>query len=152
LYRRGVHLDRHQSVSGDESTLPDGLIDSVERDDDINGESVVNLAQSDGVSLDQDFGYEEAPTGPIGDTIFLDSNGNGSPGMGEGIEGVEVTLTDQDGKITTTTTDADGQCLFEDLDPTGIYLVTVASRRRREHCGSGWRHGQCSHCESFVER
>jgi len=64
-------------ISVDESTLPDGLIGTVAPDDDIDGESAVNLAQSDGGNLDQDFGYEEGPTGSIGDTIFLDSNGNG---------------------------------------------------------------------------
>jgi len=43
-------------------------------------------------NVDQDFGYVEPSgaggDGVIGDTIFFDSNGSGSPDVGEGVEGV----------------------------------------------------------------
>ena len=65
--------------------------------------------------------------GLIGDTIFLDSNGNGSPDAGEGIEDVIVELYDAAGttKLDSTTTDENGNYYFGGLNPTGTYTVKV---------------------------
>ncbi|GAB4578212.1 MAG: hypothetical protein Fur0022_09460 [Anaerolineales bacterium] len=86
----------------------------------------------------QDFGY--APSGHgsgdglIGDTIFLDRNGNGTPEVGEGLEGVRVDLfqdTNGDGnydagepRVGSTLTDENGNYYFGNL-PAGNYVVQV---------------------------
>ncbi len=75
-------------------------------------------------NLDQDFGYQ--PSGSIGDTVWVDINGDGVQDAGEeGIEGVTVTLTLPDGSTVTTTTDTDGQYLFDNLPAGTGYVVTV---------------------------
>ncbi|MCO5183272.1 MAG: carboxypeptidase regulatory-like domain-containing protein [Anaerolineae bacterium] len=83
----------------------------------------------------QDFGYvpqdspiNPNPTGTIGDTIFWDTNGNGSPDPGEGLPGVEVTIEFPDGSTQTTTTDENGVYIFSNLPVDGdgeTYTVTV---------------------------
>jgi uncharacterized repeat protein (TIGR01451 family) len=91
-------------------------------------QSTLTLAGAN--DLDQDFGY--APNGPntgtgmIGDTIFLDRNGNGTPDEGEGIEGVRVLLRDQVSTdiIARTYTDANGMYFFGGL-PADDYTVDV---------------------------
>ena len=90
-------------------------------------QSVVNLAGAD--NLDQNFGYTpkgpNTGTGMIGDTIFLDRDGNGTPDPGEGLEGVVVTLRDNNGHIIAqTTTDENGHYFFGGL-PAGDYTVEV---------------------------
>lgn len=102
------------------SADPDGGLDNI---------SAVTLSGSD--DLDQDFGYtppnHDNGDGLIGDTIFLDRDGNGSPDDGEGIEGVAVNLYDANtGQlIATTTTDENGNYSFGNLDASGQYTVTV---------------------------
>ena len=81
-------------------------------------------------NLDQDFGYAPpnhgSGEGLIGDTIFLDIDGNGTlDGNDTGLEGVTVTLTDENGGVATTTTDENGNYYFGNLDPTATYTVTV---------------------------
>ncbi len=86
----------------------------------------------------QDFGYtdpfQDPGDGAIGDTVFLDANGSGSPDAGEGIEGVTVKLLlDPDGipnngdetLLATDVTDENGNYFFGDLDPTATYTVMV---------------------------
>ncbi|MBI1802757.1 MAG: carboxypeptidase regulatory-like domain-containing protein, partial [Chloroflexi bacterium] len=62
----------------------------------------------------------------VGDTVWLDSNGNGVQDAGEaGIAGVVVNLLDNGGNlIATATTDGGGQYMFT-VDP-GTYSVAVA--------------------------
>ncbi len=95
------------------------------------------LAPGD-VILNGDFGYQpkgSAPVGSIGDTVWLDLDGDGSEDAGEpGVPGVSVSLIDDlDGNgewdpgepvISTTTTASDGSYLFDDL-PYGDYIVWV---------------------------
>ncbi|MCC6612838.1 MAG: isopeptide-forming domain-containing fimbrial protein [Anaerolineae bacterium] len=79
---------------------------------------------------DADFGYQG--NGSIGDRVWRDDDGDGVQDAGEpGVPGVTVTLTGTDafGNVLnlTTTTDADGNYIFEHLPPsngTG-YTVTV---------------------------
>ena len=77
------------------------------------------------VSTGNDF---DETTGAISGTVFNDYNNDGQPDLGEpGIEGVEITLTGTDDLgnpvSLTTTTDADGNYLFENL-LSGDYTVT----------------------------
>jgi len=63
--------------------------------------------------------------GSIGDYVWHDENADGIQDPNEvGIPNVTVTLTLPDGTEVTTTTDADGGYLFDDL-PAGDYVVTV---------------------------
>ncbi|MCH9646901.1 MAG: carboxypeptidase regulatory-like domain-containing protein [Deltaproteobacteria bacterium] len=74
-----------------------------------------------------DWGFDGGNTGSIGDRVFLDLDGDGSQGSGEGgIEGVTVNLLDDLGNIfATTTTDVDGNYDFQGV-PAGDYSVQVA--------------------------
>lgn len=83
-----------------------------------------------GDDLTHDFGY--APSAMdngdalIGDTIFLDSNNDGSPDPGEGIEGVTVILQLSSGVTLTTVTDENGMYAFGGLlDSVDSYTVIV---------------------------
>jgi len=83
---------------------------------------------------DVDFGYTQAPSsGSIGDTVYLDSDGDGIQDASEaGIAGVVIELLDENGVAVlddlgapiTTVTDANGQYVFSNLDPA-VYLVRV---------------------------
>ncbi len=111
--------------------LPGGVVNTFDADDGINnpdGQSTLTLDDSD---LGQDFGY--VGTGSIGDSIFLDANGNGTPDAGEGISGIDVSVTylGPDGVLGTdddvvfeTTTDSDGTYNVSGL-PAGEYAITV---------------------------
>ncbi len=60
----------------------------------------------------------------LGDTVWMDDNGNGAQDPGEkGVAGVKVTLLDEQGNVVaTTTTDADGKYEFIVTEP-GKYQV-----------------------------
>ena len=81
--------------------------------------------------LNQDFGYaprnHDPADGVIGDTVFLDRNGNGAPNIFEGLEGVVVELYDALSLtlLASTATSANGGYLFADLDPAASYEVRV---------------------------
>ncbi|MCD5380873.1 carboxypeptidase regulatory-like domain-containing protein, partial [Candidatus Gracilibacteria bacterium] len=64
------------------------------------------------------------PTASIGDKVWYDTNGDGIQDLGEaGIEGVVVNLIDENGNVVaTTTTDSNGNYLFEDV-VAGDYTV-----------------------------
>lgn len=86
-----------------------------------NGNSdIINLeAGEDDSTIDAGLIDPAAPElGSIGDVVFLDDNQDGIQDPDEdGVEGVTVTLTDDDGNpLETTTTDADGAYLFDELD------------------------------------
>ncbi|MEY2849546.1 MAG: hypothetical protein RI885_2213 [Actinomycetota bacterium] len=110
------------AVTGD---IPLGLVPSVDAEGAADGVSIVTLAG--GVAnLDQDFGY--VGNGSIGDTVWLDLDGDGTRDAGEpAIPGVTVSLfwLADDG-IITTTTDANGNYRFELLQ-TGDYEVGIDS-------------------------
>ncbi|MGB0931026.1 MAG: SdrD B-like domain-containing protein, partial [Chitinophagales bacterium] len=75
-----------------------------------------------------DFGYEPSDgLGAIGDLVWYDTDGDGVKDPSEvGVAGVIITLTLPDGTTITTTTDATGFYLFDDLEP-GNYVVTVGA-------------------------
>ncbi len=112
----------------DPLTLPAGLSQSGDPDGTNDNMTMLGLTAGEN-NLDQDFGYNSG-TGSIGDTIFFDSDGSGDQnGTETGLPGVSVTLTgDLDGDGTpdsvTTTTDANGNYLFDNL-PAGSFVITV---------------------------
>lgn len=105
--------------------LPAGMLPTFDADGGLDDTSQVTLADG-GVDLDQDFGYRGA--GGVGDTVWLDLDGNGTQDVGEpGIPGQVVTVTwdGPSGPVTfTTTTDADGNYFVGGL-PDGDVTVTV---------------------------
>ena len=113
------------TVTVDTDTLPDGMVATFDADGGLDSTSSLTLADGE-VNLDQDFGYQGA--GSIGDTVWLDLDGDGVQGPNEpGIPGqtVELTWESRDGAVTyTTTTDENGNYLFDNLPPAD-YTVTV---------------------------
>ncbi len=89
-----------------------------------DGTTPVTLSGGNQAVKDVDFGYSPSDgagnNGVIGDTIFLDLNGNGVADPGEGIPGVKVTL---DGG-TVTYTDANGNFTFGNVG-SGNHTVVV---------------------------
>ncbi|WP_093959226.1 accessory Sec-dependent serine-rich glycoprotein adhesin [Streptococcus porcinus] len=81
----------------------------------------VTVAGNDNPTIDSGFVKE---THTIGDTVWEDTNHNGTQDPGEpGISGVTVTLTNPNGSTQTTTTDSNGHYEFTELTD-GDYTVT----------------------------
>ncbi len=129
------------SVAVDVSTLPAGLISSVDPDAGAaDGAALVTLgAGTLADNLDQDFGL--IGTGSIGDTVWFDTDGDGVRSTDPeappepGIEGATVTLTflgpdgvagGTDDVVYTTTVADDGSYLFENL-PAGEFTVEISN-------------------------
>ncbi|MCH9646898.1 MAG: carboxypeptidase regulatory-like domain-containing protein [Deltaproteobacteria bacterium] len=107
----------------DTSTLPGGLNPTP-----TNADTTYTLEVSAGTDYYfLDWGFDGGNPGSIGDTVFLDVDGNGTQGAGEaGIEGVTVNLLDAMGNIlATTSTDANGNYDFQGI-PAGAYDVEVS--------------------------
>ncbi len=124
------------TVTVDTTTLPSSVTNTVDPDTAGTGNNTSSTALTTAAPSNQlqDFGYRGV--GQIGDTIFLDQNGDGTAQSAELLAGVVVTLTaDVDGNGTfatfTATTDASGQYLFSGLpttNPAGtniVYTVTI---------------------------
>ncbi|MEM1335045.1 MAG: SdrD B-like domain-containing protein, partial [Actinomycetota bacterium] len=113
------------TVTVDTGDLPAGLSATFDADGLNDSTSSLTLAQGEN-NRDQDFGYNGA--GSIGDTVFLDLDGDGVQSVGEpGVPGqtVELVWDSPTGPVTyTTTTDADGGYLFPGLPPAD-YTITV---------------------------
>jgi len=115
------------------TTVPTGLglgLNTGDPDGGANSTSAVSLAGGSS-NLNQDFGYQGE--GSLGDTIFWDKNGNGSPDAGEGLVGVDVnviwagpnnTFGDSDDLAYTDATDSSGIYGVGNL-PAGSFRVTV---------------------------
>jgi uncharacterized repeat protein (TIGR01451 family) len=68
-----------------------------------------------------------AASGAIGDYVWFDESGDGIQDAGEGgLSGVVITLTNSVGLEVTTTTDANGYYIFEDLSLGLTYTATVS--------------------------
>lgn len=113
--------------------FPAGVIQIQDYDGTRDSRAVVNLT----VSLTTaDFGYKPQGTASIGDTVFLDANGNGvKDAIESGIANVGVTLYEDtnnngvidaatDAVLATATTSSSGTYLFTGL-AAGNYLVDV---------------------------
>lgn len=113
------------TVTVDTGTLPAGMDETFDQDGGFDSISALTLALGED-NTDQDFGYNGAAT--IGDTVYLDLDGDGSQGADEpGVAGqvVELIWQGPTGPVTmTTTTDANGNYSFTNL-PDGDYTVTV---------------------------
>jgi fimbrial isopeptide formation D2 family protein/uncharacterized repeat protein (TIGR01451 family) len=118
-------------VEVDTGTIPGGYQNVSEPG--VENDSVATLTLGVGADdLGQDFGY--AGSGSIGDTIWLDQNGDAAQSGDEpGLGGVAVELTyfgpdgvagGADDSVFTTVTDSTGGYIFEDLPP-GNYQVEV---------------------------
>lgn len=110
-------------------TPPASLVATFDRDGGADSSTAVSLNDTPTTLLDVDFGYRGI--GLIGDTVWLDTNANGTQDAREdGIVGLSVQLTgdlngDSATDVTfTTTTTAAGIYEFRDLVP-GNYTVTV---------------------------
>ncbi|RLB67268.1 MAG: hypothetical protein DRH04_08220, partial [Deltaproteobacteria bacterium] len=116
------------TISVDPNSLPEGLAQTYDYDGTATADTSEYTLAEDEDNRDQEFGYRG--TGSIGDTVWFDVDGDGVQDAGEdGIPNVTVILegdVDADGvtQTITTTTDADGNYLFDWL-PAGPYTVTV---------------------------
>ena len=123
------------SVSVDPSSLPYGITTATRDRDGSGSANVTTFTLSGGQTLsDVDFAY--VGSGVVGDTIYLDADGDDAFDVGEGIANADVDLVwfGPDGvrdiapggdDITyTTTTTGDGDYQFVNL-PGGLYSVSV---------------------------
>ncbi len=119
------------TVTVDASTLPYGVTVPTADRDGVATPHTATLVLAGGETIDDvDFGY--TGSGVIGDTVYLDADGNGSPDAGEGMAGVRVTLTwagpdgtsPSDDIVVVTTTDQFGGYTFANL-PAGAFTVAV---------------------------
>jgi len=114
-----------QSTAGGASTSP---MITLTADGEPTGEPVQGGAQDaaddDNGDMTVDFGF--VPPLSLGSTLFYDNDNNGQQGTGEtGIAGLLVELLDSAGNVVaTTTTDANGDYLFDNLLP-GDYQVRI---------------------------
>ena len=140
----GLNPGEEYQVTFDPGTLPEGTeftqtdiflnnFDEEDSDADESGvTSIVTLSSGEN-NLTVDAGIVQ--TASLGDTVFIDSNGNGLQDSGEsGVSGVTVTLTGGgtdnlisttgDNTTATTSTDIDGNYSFTDLNVGEEYQVT----------------------------
>ena len=121
-------------------TDPDGvldgkrLVDANVGDDASDSDAIgdVNESVIEGITVnagentpDNDAGAEDIPLGSIGGTYFMDNNDNDvqdAADMGLAGQAVYLMLVGATDAVAHTTTDADGNYLFEDL-PAGEYFV-----------------------------
>ena len=115
-------------ITVDPATLPDGMQPAGDPDTTLDNTTHLSLTAGE-INLDQDFGY--TGSGSIGDQVWNDRNGNGVLDPGEApLPGVQVCIgVDLDGDGTpdyhaTTTTDADGTYLFDNL-PAGTHTICI---------------------------
>lgn len=128
------------TVTVDTTTLPNGGIDltnSYDPDGLTANLAIVSLLTNTSINLEQDFGYysmTDPLVNTVGDTVWLDADGDGMQDGGEpGIPGVVIELVwdgpdglpnTADDVIYTTITDENGNFLFEDL-PDGTFDVVI---------------------------
>ncbi|REJ73452.1 MAG: hypothetical protein DWQ36_02600 [Acidobacteria bacterium] len=104
---------------------------------DPNGQNPKDFSVQPGVDrIDADFGFLGVGLASVGDTVFLDRNGNGvQDGVDPGIEGVTVALVrDTNGngiadpgepQVDVDTTDLNGNYDFQGVDPAFNWVVVV---------------------------
>ncbi len=113
------------TVTGGGTTLNQAQVFAVEQPD--IDSTPGNLSGTPDEDDEDDVVFEAIELGTIGDFVWHDVNGNGLYDAGEQpLGGVTVTLTGPGGLSLTTTTDPNGNYLFEDLIP-GNYVVTVGT-------------------------
>ncbi len=121
-----VNFDATTNTSGNTfiNSPPSQTTDDLDSDvvDQITGNTATFTFDALGPNNNIDAGF--IPTNTIGDFVFEDLNEDGFQDVGEpGIEGVTVTLFDDNNiQIATTTTDASGAYVFNNI-PVGDYYV-----------------------------
>ncbi|MCP3877540.1 MAG: DUF11 domain-containing protein, partial [Sulfitobacter sp.] len=140
-YFGGLDSNSAYTVTVDTNTIPSGLINTVDPDGGNDSTSSVDLSlATNGIDLDQDFGYNADPSGTIGSIgnyVWLDENADGVAQSNEvGIAGVTIDLY-VDGnsnglidpgeqRIATVTSAADGSYSFTNLPADTLsYVVDV---------------------------
>ena len=149
----GLDATATYTVKVDTTTIPTGLINTIDPDGGNDSHSLTNLSfEADGINLDQDFGYVIDTTdytpGSIGDTVWLDSNADGANDGALGADGIAGTDDDEPGiegvtldlyldsngdgqlqpsepRVSSTVTDNKGQYQFDQL-LRGDYIVDVS--------------------------
>ena len=125
-YPNGIY-----TVQVDTSSLPSGLVQTLDPEGDNNSLSRFTLNGAN--DLTRDFAYQPTGSGTIGDTVWRDMNGDGVQGGTQetGIPGVtvqlQVNLNGDSNYVTvaTDTTDSDGKYLFENLPVGASYNYRV---------------------------
>lgn len=112
----------------DQTSTPDNSNNGGQPCGTCNNQNTVTVSGGAGNTF-QDFGYappgHSSGEGLIGDTIWLDTDSDGSYTPGEGLEGVVVNLLDDTGQvIARTVTNKNGQYFFGEL-PAGDYTVDI---------------------------
>lgn len=124
----------HYVVRVDTSTLPAGLVNTVDKGDATLDEGGLLLAAS-GIDLTQDFGYRTtASPNTISGTLWRDTNADGAlDGSETGrFQNVTIVLRNSSGNIMgTTTTDSSGNYTFGNL-PDGTYTVHVSDENNNQ--------------------
>ncbi|MEP6987801.1 MAG: SdrD B-like domain-containing protein, partial [Chloroflexota bacterium] len=120
-YSIEVVVPNHYMIS------PENAVGTTATDSDIDqttGRSATTTLDPGEHDLTWDAGL--APLASIGDRVWIDSNGDGIQDSGEpGVANVTVNLLDGTGTfLKTTTTDASGNYLFDNLKP-GDYIIEV---------------------------
>ncbi len=153
-YFPGLDPTATYSTTVEPSTLPSGVVQTVDSDGTLDGSSTTDLSQdADGIDLTLDYGYEPSVLpGAIGNLIWLDNDADGINDGPFGPDGISGTDDDEPGiegvtidlyhdlnanglvdpgepLVANTVTDANGNYLFPNL-PTGKgagvnYIVDV---------------------------
>ncbi len=130
----GLDYDNYLVWVNDTANVLDGLTPTYDKD---GSNPVAGLEVGLGISAavvgsatedvrDQDFGFNAGGLGLIGDTVFLNIDGDDVQDANEpGLEGVIVTLN-YSGGTATTITNENGQYYFGGLDPNVSYTITIA--------------------------
>ncbi len=125
----GLPAGSYSVWANDAGNVLASLVQTMDPDGGFDHRSVVTLdGRND--DLRQDQGFAPARHGPgwglVGDSIFLDRDGNGQSGPGEGIQGATLYLYDASGigLLDTTFSDSQGWYSFGGLSP-GSYWVQV---------------------------
>ncbi len=124
-------FDTTLTITVDSADLPAGFVPSFDADGTGTAHvSTTTLTSGSPTDLDQDFGYRGL--GSIGDTVWLDRDGSGTPVIDStdvGLPNVDLAIvwtnpTSGPDMSVTVTTDGDGSYLLDGL-PHGDYTVTV---------------------------
>nr|MBC7245551.1 DUF11 domain-containing protein [Chloroflexota bacterium] len=115
-------------------TLPNGYVFTLQDqgvDDTVDSDTNPATGQTATTNLalgENDWTWDAGIYAPgiIGDTVWLDYDGDGIQGPGEpGLAGVVITLTNQYGQVYTTTTGATGTYTFSNLPINTYYTTTI---------------------------
>ncbi|MCP5094344.1 MAG: hypothetical protein GY943_02195, partial [Chloroflexi bacterium] len=125
----GLDADTY-CVEIDETTLPDNLQQTFEKDGTLDGDTEQPLNPGDEI-LDVDFGYQPLPRFTLGDTVWYDQNQNGiQDGNEPGYPGVIAELFDNAScsgtAVSSTTTNTTGFYQFTDL-LAGDYCIQFSN-------------------------